>query len=78
MRDSRDFPVEHSAILSTFIKLLFSVKTVVLSIFKCPLKTCFTSVHKQSIEYAVWVNKIMCIRILGLIVIQYILGAARV
>ena len=33
---------EHSAILSTFIKLLFSIKTFVLSIFKWPLKTGFT------------------------------------
>ena len=30
---------EHSAILSTFIKLLFSIKAFVLSIFKWPLKT---------------------------------------
>ena len=33
---------EHSAILSTFIKLPFSIKTCVLSIFKWPLKTGFT------------------------------------
>ena len=33
---------EHSAILSTFIKLPFSIKTYVLSIFKWPLKTGFT------------------------------------
>ena len=33
---------EHSAILLTFIKLPFSIKTVVLSIFKWPLKTGFT------------------------------------
>ena len=33
---------EHSAILSTFIKLPFSIKTFVLSIFKWPLKTGFT------------------------------------
>ena len=32
-------PVEHPAILLTFIKLLFSVKTIVLSIFKWLLKT---------------------------------------
>ena len=35
-------PREHSAILSTFIKLPFSIKTFVLSIFKWPLKTGFT------------------------------------
>ena len=34
--------VEHSAILSTFIRLPFSIKTFVLSIFKWPLKTGFT------------------------------------
>ena len=33
---------EHSAILSTFIKLPFSIKIFVLSIFKWPLKTGFT------------------------------------
>ena len=33
---------EHSAILSTFIKLLFVIKRFVLSIFECPLKTGFT------------------------------------
>ena len=33
---------EHSAILSAFIKLSFSIKTFVLSIFKWPLKTGFT------------------------------------
>ena len=34
--------VEHSAILSTFIKLPFVIKTFVLSIFEWLLKTCFT------------------------------------
>ena len=33
---------EHSAILSTFIKLQFAFKTFVLSIFEWPLKTGFT------------------------------------
>ena len=33
---------EHSAILSTFIKLLVVIKTYVLSIFKWPLETVFT------------------------------------
>ena len=33
---------EHSAIFSTSIKLPFSIKTLVLSIFKWPLKTGFT------------------------------------
>ena len=35
---------EHSAILSTFIKLLFVIKIFVLSIFEWPLKTGFTSI----------------------------------
>ena len=35
---------EHSAILSTSIKLSFSIMTMVLSIFIRPLKTCFTVV----------------------------------
>ena len=35
-------PREHSAILSTFIKLPYSIKTFVLSIFKWPLKTGLT------------------------------------
>ena len=33
---------EHSAILSTFIKLPFAIKTFVLSIFEWPFKTGFT------------------------------------
>ena len=37
---------EHSAILSTFIKLPLSIKTFVLSIFKWPLKTGFTVILK--------------------------------
>ena len=35
-------PLEHSAILSTSNKLPFSIKTLVLSIFKWLLKTGFT------------------------------------
>ena len=38
-------PREHSAILSTFIKLPFVFKTFVLSIFEWPLKTGFTVVR---------------------------------
>ena len=34
---------EHSAILSTFIKLSFVIKIFVLSIFELPLKTGFTA-----------------------------------
>ena len=39
---------EHSAILSTFIKLPFVVSTFVLSIFESPLKTGFTVQAKLS------------------------------
>ena len=38
-------PLEHSAIHFTFIKLPFSVKTFVLSVFKWPLKTGFTVIR---------------------------------
>ena len=38
----RMVPGEHSAILSTFIKLPFVIKIFVLSIFEWPLKTSFT------------------------------------
>ena len=39
---------EHSAILSTFIKLPFAIKTLVLSIFEWPLKTGLTVYWWQS------------------------------
>ena len=38
---------EHSAILSTFIKLPFVFNTFVLSTFKWPLKTGFTVITKR-------------------------------
>ena len=38
-------PREHSAILSTFIKLPFVFKTFVLAIYEWPLKTGFTVYH---------------------------------
>ena len=38
---------EHSALLSTLIKLPFSIKTFVLSIFKWQLKTGFTVIHTK-------------------------------
>ena len=41
-------PLEHSAILWTFIKLPFVFKTFVLSIFEWPLKTGFT-VHSPDV-----------------------------
>ena len=39
-------PREHSAILSTFIKLPFVFKTFVSSMFEWPLKTGFTVYYK--------------------------------
>ena len=39
-------PLEHSAILSTFIKLPFVIKIFVLSIFELPFYTGFTVVHR--------------------------------
>ena len=50
---------EHFAILSTSIKLPFSIKTLVLYIFKWPLKTGFT-VYKIThffIKYATYLDK---------------------
>ena len=38
-------PREHSAILLTFIKLPFVIKTFVLSFFEWPLKTGFTIIR---------------------------------
>ena len=38
----RMLPLEHSAIVLTFIKLPFVIKIFVLSIFEWPLKTAFT------------------------------------
>ena len=41
----RMLPLEHSAIISTFIKLPFVFKAFVLSIFEWPLKTDFTVLY---------------------------------
>ena len=38
---------EHSAILPTFIKLPFAIKTFVLSFFEWSLKTVFTVLHSK-------------------------------
>ena len=43
----RMLPLEHSAILSTLIKLPFVIKIFVLSFFEWPLKTGFNVLHKQ-------------------------------
>ena len=59
---------EHSAILSTFIKLPFSIKTFVLSVFKWPLKTgftvypnvCYNKVcYKGTALYLVWTRLLL-------------------
>ena len=42
---------EHSAILSTFIKLPFVVKIFVLSIFECPFYSGFTVLHFKEMMY---------------------------
>ena len=47
-RQKLEFKTDYSAILSTFIKLPFSIKTFVVSIFKWPLKTGFTVVLTQN------------------------------
>ena len=49
---------EHSAILWTFIKLPFSIKTFVLSIFKWPLKTGFTVVHENIVLFSLKLSTI--------------------
>ena len=46
-------PTEHSAILSTFIKLRFVFKTIVLSVFEWSLKTgfiVFSKIHSPVIN----------------------------
>ena len=48
---------EHSAILLTFIKLPFVIKTLVLSIFEWPLKTGFTvHLYTSSVRGAQWLS----------------------
>ena len=42
-------PLEHSAILLTFVKQPFVFKTSILSIFEWPLKTGFTVLFSESI-----------------------------
>ena len=42
---------EHSAILSTLIKLPFVIKTFVLSFFELPLKTGFTVSSKPKVQW---------------------------
>ena len=43
---------EHSAILSSFIKLPFVIKIFILSIFEWPLKTGFTVVLKSVLKHS--------------------------
>ena len=51
---------EHSAILSTFIKLPFSITTLVLSIFNWSLKTCFTVLFEEVIGIFLKFYKFIC------------------
>ena len=46
---------EHSAILSTFIKLPFVIKVFVLSIFEWPFYTGFTVLF---VEFNFWISKL--------------------
>ena len=58
---------EHSAILLTSIKLSFSITTLVLSIFKWPLKTGFTAISFRFFStYMSKFEKLMCIFCLNL------------
>ena len=50
---------EHSAILSAFIKLSFSIKTFVLSILKWPLKTGFTVLHSFQVILLTYCNPVV-------------------
>ena len=63
-------PLEHSAILSTIIKLPFVIKTFVLSIFKWPLETGSTVVSKcntiQQEKKMTGLESILCIDLCAL------------
>ena len=68
-------PIEHSAILFTFIKLPFVFKTFVLSIFERPPKTGFTVVSCivdsfSRIQYTKYNNKAMHVKEKDLAVIK--------
>ena len=52
----KSIEVEHSAILSTSIKLPFVIKIFIWSIFEWPLKTGFTVFLCESGLYAVKIN----------------------
>ena len=54
--------MEHSAILSTFIKLLFVIKIFVKSIFEWPLKTGFTVFSLKYEVKALFTNTILGIK----------------
>ena len=62
---------EHSAILLTFIKLPFSIKTFVLSIFKWPHKTGFTAVTFLRTKLP---NFDLCIHILSFFFYQILMS----
>ena len=69
---------EHSAILLTFIKQSFAIKTFVLSIFEWLLKTCFTvlmtkcpvisdvqNTKRRSVYFVSHVNSVSAINVLS-------------
>ena len=55
----RMLPLEHSVILSTFIKLPFAIKAFVLSIFEWLLKTGFT-VFKCTPDFGETIHRKLC------------------
>ena len=67
------FPLEHYAILSTFIKLPFVIKIFDLSIFEWPFYTGFTvcgkfsyaieEVTNISVDQKAWMRMLVCIYI---------------
>ena len=50
---------EHSAILSTFIKLPFAINTFILSIYQLPLKTGFTVSEVYSLRCTIFTQNIL-------------------
>ena len=50
-------PLEHSAILSTFIQLPVVIKTFVLSIFEWPFYTGFTGIYRVFFKLTVLCEK---------------------
>ena len=70
-------PREHSAILSTFIKLPFVFKTFVLSIFEWPLKTNFSVVVVVVVVVVfVVVVVVVVVEVVVVVVVEVVVVAA--